>query len=129
MSNIAEISERIKTVRLTATGKKLSRDEFAARLGTTSSVVTNWEDAEKRLKNGIPDYQLRHICEVFHVHYIWLTEGEGEMLENLDPDELIEKNMPDASEFAKTIMKAFARLPDEDWIKLRDMIDEIKRRD
>ena len=124
---MSTISERIKIVRQTASGKKMSRDEFAAALGVTNSVVTNWEDSENRLKNGIPEYQLKHICDIFHVKFLWLSTGEGEMMEKLDPDLLVDKYMPNESEFAKTIMRAFAHMPDEEWIKFRDLIDRIKK--
>ena len=124
---MSTISERIKQIRRTVAEKKMSQEEFAASLGVSSSVVANWEDAERRLKNGIPDYQLRHICDVYHIQYRWLVSGEGEMMEEIDPDDLVEKHMADQSDFVKSIMKAFAKLPDEDWIKLRDMVDKIKK--
>ena len=42
---------------------------------------------------------------------------------NLD---LVDKYMAGESPLAISIMKAFVRLPDEEWSKFRDMIDRIK---
>lgn len=124
------ISERIKMIRLTATGKKLSREEFAERLGVSSSVVNNWENAEDRLKNGIPEYSLKNICKEFQVHYLWLTTGEGPMMNQVEPDmeTLIDEAMAGESELSKSIMKAFAKLPDNEWAKLKKLIDQIDRK-
>ena len=124
---MSTISERIKLIRTTCTGKKMSRDEFAARLGVSNSVVTNWEDAENRLKNGIPDYSIKNICKVFHINYVWLTTGKGNMLVSMSTDDLVEKYMADESELTKSMMKALAKLPDEEWAKLRDLIEQIKK--
>lgn len=121
------VSERIKQVRSSVMGKKLTQDEFAEMLGVTRSVVTNWEDAERRLPNGIPERSLRHICKVFHVNFLWLTEGEGPMMETMTTDALVDKYMAGESPIAISIMKAFAKLPDEEWVKLRDLIDRIKK--
>lgn len=124
------ISERIKMIRLTATGKKLSREEFAERLSVSSSVVNNWENAKDRLKNGIPEYSLKNICKEFQVHYLWLTTGEGPMMNQVEPDmeTLIDEAMAGESELSKSIMKAFAKLPDNEWAKLKKLIDQIDRK-
>lgn len=126
---MSTISERIRQVRLEATGGKLSQDEFAKSLSISRSMVANMEDAENRLSNGIPERILAHICKVYHVNWKWLTEGEGEMLEDLslDANALVEKYMGNESELTKSIMKAFAKLPDEEWVRLRDLINEIDK--
>ena len=40
---------------------------------------------------------------------------------------MVERVMAGESPLAISIMKAFAKLPDEEWIKFRDMIDRIKK--
>ena len=126
---MSTISDRIKIVRTEATTRKMTRKEFAESLGVTSGVVVNWEDAENRLQNGIPEHVLRHICDVYHVNYVWLTTGQGDMMENrqFDSDALVEKHMTNESVLCKTIMKAFAKLPDEEWFRFRDLVDRIKK--
>lgn len=122
------ISERIRYVREHQPEGKLSRREFAERLGVSQGVIQNAEEAEMRLKDGkIADSLLKHICVVYHVNYLWLTEGLGDMLEEEDAEAMIERVMAGHSEFAISIMKAFTKLPDEEWYKLRDLIDHIKK--
>lgn len=121
------ISDRIKQVRLNQPGGKLSREAFAKSLGMTPAMVQNIEEAETRLKGGIPESTLKLICATYHVNYLWLKNGEGPMMEELDTDALVEKYMAGESELAKSVMKSFARLPDEEWVRLRDMIEKIKK--
>ena len=122
------ISERIRYVREHQPDGKLSRREFAERLGVSQGVIQNAEEAEVRLKDGkIAESLLKHICVVYHVNYLWLTEGKGEMLEDEDTDAMVDRVMAGESPLAISIMKAFAKLPDEEWIKFRDLVDKIKK--
>ena len=73
------------------------------------------------------DASLKLICATYHINYLWLTKGEGQMMEALDTDALVEKYMAGESEWAKSVMKSFAKLPDEEWYKFRDMIERIKK--
>ena len=70
---------------------------------------------------------IKLICSTYHVHYLWLTEGKEPMMEEETAEEMIERVMAGHSEFAISVMKAFTKLPDEEWYKLRDMIDKIKK--
>lgn len=66
------------------------------------------------------------ICQTYHVNYLWLTEGRGEMLEAETPAEMVERLMAGQHPVAIAIMKAFAELPTGEWEKLRDLIDRVK---
>ena len=114
------MNERIKEVRKYL---GLSQDEFAKSLGISGAAVSKIESGI----NNPADNTLRLISAIYHINYIWLTEGRGPMLLPLDTDALVEKYMPNDTVFAKTIMKAFAKLPDEEWIRLRDLIEKIKK--
>ena len=70
---------------------------------------------------------IKLICSKYHVNYLWLVEGKGDMREEEDAEAMIERVMAGHSEFAISIMKAFTKLPDEEWYKLRDLIDKIKK--
>lgn len=70
---------------------------------------------------------IKLICSTYHVNYLWLTQGEGPMMEELDTDALVDKYMAGESEWAKSVMKSFAKLPDAEWIRFRDMIEQIKK--
>lgn len=122
---VLTLSDRIKLVRMSQPGGKLSRAEFGARLGMSASMIQNMED-ETRRKNEAPDVVLRHICDVYNVSYLWLTTGEGQMLEPESPEMMVERLMVGESALAISVMKAFAALPLEEWRRLRDMIDQVK---
>lgn len=122
------ISERIKYVRMNQPGGKMSRAAFGEKMGMSGSIVQNIEEADVRLKGGVPDSTVRLICATYHVNYLWLTEGEGPMMEEEDTDAMVDRCMQGETEWAKSIMKAFCRLPDEEWVKFRDLIEEIKKR-
>ena len=120
------ISERIKIIR-----GDMSRREFGETLGISGSVVQNIEEAETRLKGGVPEHILRLISTTYKVRYEWLTNGDGEMHVTENPVEkaerLIAKHAPNESEFAKAIIRAFISMPDSEWERLRNMIEAIKK--
>ena len=125
------ISDRIKLIRLTTDGKKLTQEEFGKRLGLSRGVVTNLEDSENRLPNGISESTLRLICATFNVNYPWLTTGEGEMYRSLQPEErfnaFVEKHTPDESPFFKSLaVMAAKRWTDAQWEMFRDFVERLK---
>lgn len=70
---------------------------------------------------------IRLICATYKVNYNWLTEGDAPMFQELSMDDLVDKYMAGESPLAISITKAFAHLPLEEWVKLRDLIDRIKK--
>lgn len=114
------MNERIKQVRKQL---GLSQGEFGAALGITFTAVSKIE-----LGINTPSEQtLKLICSTYHINYLWLTEGDGPMMQALNRAELVEQAMAGESPLAISIMKAFAELPDDEWVRLRDMIDRIKK--
>ena len=114
------IGERIKQVRKQFC---LSQEELGVFLGVKNSAVSKFET-----NRVVPtEASIKLICATYHVNYLWLTEGEGSMMEDLDTDTLVDKYMAGESEWAKSVMKSFAKLPDEEWYKFRDMIERIKK--
>ena len=101
----------------------ISQEDFAKSIGISGAAVSKIESGI----NNPADNTIRLVCATYHINYIWLTEGRGDMLMPMGTDELVEKYMPNETEFAKSIMKAFAKLPDADWEKLRDLIEKIKK--
>lgn len=67
------------------------------------------------------------ICTTYKVNYEWLTEGLGDMWQGRDLEDLVEQYMAGESPLAISIMKAFVKLPDEEWARLRDMVERIKK--
>lgn len=118
-----KINERIKLVR-TSQQPKLSQTAFGERLGVSKDVIANLELGRVEPNSSI----LNLICMTFDVDKLWLTDGIGEMKKPLATDEeLVYKVMAGESEFAKSVMIAFAKLGDEEWVKLRDLVDAMKK--
>ena len=113
------MNERIKLLRKSL---GLSQSEFGQRIGITFTAVSKIE-----VGTNVPSEQtVKLICSTYHVNYLWLTRGEGDMMEALDRPALVEQAMAGESPLAVSIMKAFAELPDREWERLRDLIDRIK---
>ena len=126
------ISERIKQIRMTQPGGKMSREAFAQKLGMTSAMVQNIEEAETRLKGGISESTLKLICTTFNINPLWLSTGEGEMYRELQPEErfkaFVEEHTPDESPYFKSLAVMAAKCwSDEQWEKFRDFVEDLKK--
>lgn len=97
----------------------LTLEQFGERIGLKKSVLS-------RIENGysMPQEQtLRLICRVFGVSYAWLKDGVGEMLEEADEDDAVNRLMLGQDEFPKQVFRALANLPPEGWDALRRVVD------
>lgn len=114
------IGKRIKAIRKEY---DVTQDELGKLLGVQNAAISKFET-----DRVIPsESNIKLICSTYHVNYLWLTEGEGPMMETMTTDALVEKYMAGESPIAISIMKAFAKLPDEEWVRLRNLIDRIKK--
>lgn len=118
------MNERIKLLRKTL---GLSQDKFGSALGITGASVS-------RIESGInnpSESTLKLICSTYHVYYLWLTTGQGPMLEDdvaARIDRIVEKGAPNADAVFKAQVKAYAALmSDDDWILFRDMVEQVRR--
>lgn len=66
------LGERIKKVRK---DKDLTQQLFAAKIGTTANVLTNYETGRRNPSSSV----INNICKTFNVSEAWLRAGEGEM--------------------------------------------------
>ena len=118
-----EINERIKAVR-TSIKPKLSQTAFGEKLGVSKDVVVNLELGRVAPSTSV----INLICMTFDIDPIWLKDGVGEMKRPpADDDELVERVMAGENEYAKSVMKAFAKLGDDEWKMLRKLVDELKK--
>lgn len=70
--------ETYERVRLIRKNLKMSQEQFGEYLGVSRSVIANIEtNVLARPEQKEPLFRL--ICETFHVNYLWLTTGQGEM--------------------------------------------------
>lgn len=113
------MNERIRQIRKQF---GMSQDSFAVSIGVSGAAVSKIESGV----NSPSEQTIKLICQTYHVNYLWLTEGRGDMLERETPAEMVERLMAGESPLAISIMKAFAELPDAEWARLRDLINRIK---
>ena len=114
--------ERIREVRK---ANKLTCEKFGERIGLKKSSVS-------QLENGVntpTEQTLKHICKEFNINYLWITEGVGEMNADLDAEAIaiIDSVMTSDNEFAKKVLRAFAKLDEKEWEVIAKLIDEIKK--
>lgn len=71
--------ERIREVRKAL---NLTLEKFGGKLGVGKTAISKLEKDE----NNLTEQMTKAICREFHVDYIWLTTGEGEMFLDSDDD-------------------------------------------
>lgn len=116
------VNERIKQIR---EEHGLSQAEFAKRINVSDAAVSKLESG----KNNPSKQTIKLICSEFHIQYQWLTEGTGpkETPYTSSIDQLIDEKMAGESELARSIMKSFAKLPDSEWTRLKEIIDSVRK--
>lgn len=119
---MSTIGERIKKLRKEL---HITQVELGSVIGITGSAVSQ---IEANASNPT-EAAIRLICSTYHVSYLWLTEGGDNNMfieDSIGIDAEIERLMAGEPQLAISIMKGFARLPDEEWIKLKNIIDKVK---
>lgn len=118
------MNERIKQIR---SSLKLTRAEFGKRLGVSGDVINNLERGRVEPKEII----IKLICKEFGVSYQWLVNGLGEMNDSDENEaqEIVDSVMTGDNEFAKKVLVAFARMGEEKWKLIREIIEEIESGD
>lgn len=110
--------ERIKEVRKTL---GLTLEKFGEKIGVGKSTISDLENNRRSLS----EHMTKSICRDFHVDYIWLTTGEGDMFVDTD-DEFsakIDEIMEGEDERRKSFIKSFVNAPDADIEALDRLID------
>ncbi len=115
------IHERVKEIRK-AQKPKINQLEFGNKMGISRDAISNIE-----LGRVVPPESIiKLICATYGVSYAWLKDGIGQMYLPPDTDEeLVDKVMAGENEYAKNIMKAFAKLGDDEWLMFKKMIEKI----
>ena len=110
--------ERVREVRKAL---NLTLEKFGGKLGVTKQTVSRIENGI----NNLTEQMTKSICRDFHVDYIWLTTGEGDMFVDTD-DEFsakIDEIMEGEDERRKSFIKSFVNAPDADIEALDRLID------
>ena len=110
-------------IRLLRKEMSLTQVELGSLIGLSGAGIAKVEAGV----NNLTEAAIKLICATYKVNYIWLTEGLGDMWQGRSLEDLVEQYMAGESPLAVSIIKAFVRLPDEEWVKLRDMVEKVKK--
>ena len=101
--------ERIREVRK-ALG--LTLEKFGERIEIKKNSVSQIENGV----NNLTEQMTKAICREFHVDYIWLTTGEGDMFLDADDDfkEQIDQIMSSETDARKNLFKFMLTLSEDD---------------
>ena len=72
------ISERVKYLRKDLL--KLTQSEFGEKLGIGKAAISRIESNLSQLT----EQNMKLICKEFHVNYMWLKEGDGEVFSTVE---------------------------------------------
>lgn len=112
--------ERVKEVRKEL---GLTLEKFGQKIGMKKNSVSQIENG----KNALTEQATKAICREYHVDYIWLTTGDGEMFVENDDDvvEMIDRIMVGENEFHKNLFKTFARLDESELLALESIMKKV----
>ena len=115
------MNTRIQQIRKTA---KMTQDEFADKIGLSKNFVWMIEKGERTPS----ERTIKDICREFKVSYDWLVNGIGDMFQSDDSDAqaIVDSVMTGDNEFAKKILVKFAKLSDEHWKQLQEILTELE---
>lgn len=86
----------------------LTLDQFGQKIGLWKTAVSKIEHNEV----GLTVSNAKLICREFHVNYLWLMEGEGEMIDRT-PETLLEmmKEEYDLDDIEMEMVRLYVRMP------------------
>lgn len=103
----------------------LTQQKFADRLDISRNFV-----AQIEMGNKIPSERtIKDICREFKVNYDWLVNGTGDMFQDDDSDAqaIVDSVMTGDNDFAKKTLVKFARLSEERWRQLQEILEELEK--
>lgn len=115
------MKDRFKELRETLS---LTQQKFADRLDISRNFV-----AQIEMGNKIPSERtIKDICREFKVNYDWLVNGTGDMFQDDDSDAqaIVDSVMTGDNDFAKKTLVKFARLSEEHWRQLQEILEELE---
>ena len=121
------MQDRIKKIRKAL---DFTQQEFADKLGVKRNTVGQWECGI----NAITDQTITSICRIYKVNEDWLRYGKGEMFKpKTTMEELVDLTdtllSEESTSFKNRLVSALAKLTDEQWDLLENIIDEISKKD
>lgn len=118
-----EVKDRLKEIRKALS---VTQQEFADELEVSRNFIAQIEMGIK-----VPSERtIKDICRIFNVNYDWLTVGTGEMFKPISKDDeismLFGKVLKGTDDnFRRRFVRALARLDEDGWKHLENLIDDI----
>ena len=111
-------NERVRELRKTL---GLTLEKFGERLGVKKNAISALENG----RNSLTDQMTKSICREFHVDYIWLTSGEGEMFVESDDDfhSRIDQIMAGENDKRRSMIKSLLYADDADIEAFDRLVD------
>ena len=121
MDSAELIGKRVSVLRKTL---KLTQTEFAKALSIGQQALSMIENGQRDLS----EKNIKLICFSYKVSYDWLVNGIGDMFQSDDSDAqaIVDSVMTGNIEFAKKILVKFAKLSDEHWKQLQEILTELE---
>lgn len=121
MDSAELIGKRVSVLRKTL---KLTQIEFAKALSIGQQALSMIENGQRDLS----EKNIKLICFSYKVSYDWLVNGIGDMFQSDDSDAqaIVDSVMTGNNEFAKKILVKFAKLSDEHWKQLQEILTELE---
>ena len=115
-----ELKDRIKKIRTDAGD---SQEKFASKIKASRSAVCKLESGE----NNPSEQTIALICSSYKVNYQWIVNGVGEMYAEDDSDAqaVVDSVMTGDNEFAKSVLVKFARLSEDHWRQLKEIMEAM----
>ena len=114
------MNERIIKIRTEA---GLSQEAFAEKVGLTRNYISLVENGNRKLA----DRTVRDICRKFTVNYEGLAYGSGDIRDDVgDAQAIVDSLMQGDNEFAKKAIVNLAKLSEEKWLLLKEILEELQ---
>lgn len=119
------MKDRLKEIRKNH-NKGKTQDMFADFLGIPKQNISSYEIGRRTPSDAV----IQLICEKCNVNEEWLRTGKGEMLNPVTKNDEISKLFGDViknneSDFKHRLINALAKLDEDGWNKLENLIDMI----
>lgn len=102
----------------------ITQEEFGAKLGITKGAVSSLESG----RNAITDQNKIALEREFNLNIAWLESGEGEMFNQLSPDEelsrIVEHELTGDDQFIKNVYIALGKAPKEFRVMLKKFLQD-----
>ena len=121
------MNERIALIRKE---KKCKQDDFAESLGLTKNFISLIETGKREPS----DRTIKDICRVYNVNETWIRTGEGDMFLPMDREAELARLTVDlfteeSTSFKNRFVSLLARMSDEEWTLLENMVEKLAKKE